>query len=73
MPELFDRPQKEKFNYPGVLDRSQKKPDVTIMASDEKHVEEEKPVKKPRAPRKTKDAEVSSSGKKQLKLGKIKG
>jgi hypothetical protein len=71
MPELFDKPQKEKFNYPGVFDRSVKKPEVVVVASDEKHQEEE-PVKKVRAPRKPKDAEVSS-GRKSLKLGKIKG
>jgi hypothetical protein len=72
MPELFDRPQKEKFNYPGVFDRSVKKPEVVVVASDEKPMEEEVP-KKVRAPRKPKDAEASVPGKKSLKLGKIKG
>lgn len=77
MPELFDKPQKEKFNYPGVFDRSVKKPEVVVVASDEKSHEEEAP-KKVRAPRKPKEAnaEVSSagtSGRKSLKLGKIKG
>ena len=75
MPELVDKPQKEKFNYPGVFDRSVKKPEVVVVASDEKQIEAEveAPVKKVRAPRKPKDAEVSSSGRKPLKLGKIKG
>lgn len=74
MPELFDRPQKEKFNYPGVFDRSVKKPETVVVPSDEKP--EEEPVKKVRAPRKPKaDAEASSgvTGRKSLKLGKIKG
>jgi hypothetical protein len=75
MPELFDKPQKEKFNYPGVFDRSIKKPEPVIVASDEKDAEAEVPAKKVRAPRKPKDAEVSSAGtgRKSLKLGKIKG
>lgn len=74
MPELFDKPQKEKFNYPGVFDRSVKKPEVIVVTSDEKPQEEV--PKKVRAPRKPKDAEVSSAGttgRKALKLGKIKG
>jgi len=75
MPELFDKPQKEKFNYPGVFDRSIKKPEVIVVASDEKPEEAEAPApaKKVRAPRKPKDAEASVPGRKSLKLGKIKG
>jgi hypothetical protein len=77
MPELFDKPQKEKFNYPGVFDRSVKKPEVVVVTSDEKHQEEDVVAKKVRAPRKPKEAtaEVSSAGtgRKSLKLGKIKG
>jgi hypothetical protein len=72
MPELLDKPQKDKFKYPGVFDRSAKKTeDVVVETCSDKEVIEEKPK---RAPRKKKETEeVSATGRKQLKLGKIKG
>lgn len=76
MHELVDKIQKEKFNYPGVFDRSAKKAEVlppVPTSDDKKEGEVEAPVKKMRAPPKAKTAEVSTSGKKPLKLGKIKG
>lgn len=71
MPELMDKPQKDKFKYPGVFDRSAKKIEEPVEVSSDTTTIEEKPK---RAPRKKKDAEeVVATGRKQLKLGKIKG
>ena len=68
----MDKPQKDKFKYPGVFDRSAKKIEEPVVETcSDKEVMEEKPK---RAPRKKKDAEeVVATGRKQLKLGKIKG
>lgn len=71
MPELMDKPQKDKFKYPGVFDRSAKKIEEPVEVCSDTAPIEEKPK---RAPRKKKDAEeVVATGRKQLKLGKIKG
>lgn len=63
MPELIDKPAKDKFAYPGVYDRSAKKveePEQKVPDTVEKKV-----VRK-------KQTEEITPGRKQLKLGKIK-
>lgn len=70
MPELFDMPPKTKFNYPGVLDRSVKLPEVTPVVSE---VIEEAPKPKAKAPPKPKEPkEPKETTRKPLKLGKVK-
>jgi hypothetical protein len=68
MPQLFDMPQKEKFNYPGLTDRSLPMPVVpnTPLAV----VAEEKP-KATRKPKAEKEVAPPTGGKK-LKLTKPK-
>lgn len=72
MPELLDRPRTQKFNFPGVYDRSLP-PQAVIVPQPEETEDASEPVVKPRAPRKKLEpkAEVSTS-RKQLKLGKAK-
>ena len=72
MPELVDKPRNEKFAFPGLQDRSRPAPPPMPIAIPETNemAADIKVVRKKKEPTST---PAPASGRKPLKLGKVKG